>query len=174
MSKIIRFSFGDGWEDNSAWHISHKSNLHKSGVRRGQKTLNNYYSNISDAVFVGSLEYCLTEYPKYTKNGIYHLYKIDSWLMYGKKGEWVGKLNHNNTKKTDQFKCYDDILPTKRGRKIEYYGGYKIKNGLAIPHKNGLDLEKQAYELHVYRIVKGSKNKKLLKLKRNLEPRRKK
>ena len=138
VSEIIKFSFDDGWEDDSVWHISHKPNLHKLGIRRGQKTLNNYYSNISDAVFVGSLEYCLIEYPKYTRNGIYHLYKIDSWGMYGKKGKWVGKPNHNNTKKTDQFKCYEDILSTPRKDKsIEYYGQYKIKNGVAIPYKNG-------------------------------------
>ena len=141
MSEIIKFSFDDGWEDDSVWHMSHKPNLHKLGIRRGQKTLNNYYSNISDAVFVGSLEYCLTEYPKYTKNGIYHLYKINSWHMYGKKGEWVGTPNHNNTKKTDQFKCYEDILPTTRDKHLEYYGRYKIKNGLAIPHKNGWEVE---------------------------------
>ena len=76
VSEIIKFSFDDGWEDDSVWHMSHKPNLHKSGIRRKQKTLNNYYSNISDAVFVGSLEYCLIEYPKYTRNGIYYLYKI--------------------------------------------------------------------------------------------------
>ena len=147
VSEIIKFSYDNGWEDDSVWHMSHKPNLHKLGIRRGQKTLNNYYSNISDAVFVGSLEYCLIEYPKYTRNGIYHLYKIDSWEMYGKRGEWVGTPNHNNTKKTDQFKCYEDINPTHRKEKgIEYYGRYKIKNGLAIPHKNGWeekDVEKK-------------------------------
>ena len=138
VSEIIKFSFDDGWEDDSVWHMSHKPNLDKLGIRRGQKTLNNYYSNISDAVFVGSLEYCLIEYPKYTRNGIYYLYKIDSREMYGKKGEWVGTPNHNNTKKTDQFKCYEDINPSYLHRKgVGYYGQYKIKGGLAIPYKNG-------------------------------------
>ena len=137
MSNIISFSFDDGWEEDSVWHISHKPNLDKLGIKRGQKTLNNYYSNISNAVFVGSMQYCLAEYPKYTRNGIYYLYSIDSWHMYGKKGEWVGRPNHNNTKKTDQFKCYDDIPPTSRDRGIEYYGKYKIKDGIAIPYKNG-------------------------------------
>ena len=99
MSNLISFSFDDGWEENSVWHISHKPNLHKVGIKRGQKTLNNYYSNKSNAVFVGSMAYCLTEYPKYTRNGIYYLYKIDSWHLYNKKGEWVGQPNHNNTKK---------------------------------------------------------------------------
>jgi len=138
VSEIIKFSFDDGWEDDSVWHMSHKPNLDKLGILRGKKTLNNYYSNISDAVFVGSLEYCLIEYPKYTRNGIYYLYKINSWEMYGKYGKWVGTPNHNNTKKTDQFKCHEDINPTHRKDKgIECYGRYKIKGGLAIPYKNG-------------------------------------
>ena len=150
MSEIIRFSFDDGWDDDSVWHMSHKPNLHKLGIRRGQKTLNNYYSNISDAVFVGSFEYCLIEYPKYTRNGIYYLYKIDGWEMHGKKGKWVGTPRHNNTKKTDQFKCYEDIIDSthhaKRDKNIECYGRYKIKGGLAIPYKNGWedkDVEKR-------------------------------
>ena len=139
MSNIVKISWDDSFEDDSFWHISHKSNLHKIGIKKGQKTLNNYYSNKSDAVFVGSMSYCLTEYPKYTKNGIYHLYKIDQWEMSGKKGEWVGTPPHNNTQKTDQFKCYDDIPPSSRrgDETITYYGQYKIKNGIAFPWKNG-------------------------------------
>ena len=139
MSKIVKLSWDDSFQDDSFWHISHKSNLHKIGIKKGQKTLNNYYSNKSNAVFVGSMSYCLTEYPKYTRNGIYHLYKIDNWYMSGKKGEWVGTPQHNNTQKTDQFKCYDDILPSNRrgDETITYYGQYKIKDGIAIPYKNG-------------------------------------
>ena len=154
MSEIINFSFNDGWADDSVWHMSHKPNLDKLGIRRGQKTLNNYYSNISDAVFVGSFEYCLIEYPKYTRNGIYYLYKIDSWAMYSKKGEWVGRPNHNNTKKTDQFKCYDDIPPVSdRDRRIEYYGKYKIKDGVAVPYKNGWEAKDIADQIsHLNRL----------------------
>ena len=139
MSNIVRLSWDDGFQDKAFWHISHKANLHKVGIRRGQKTLNNYYSNKSNAVFIGSMLYCLTEYPKYTKNGIYHLYKIDNWEMSGTKGEWVGTPQHNNTQKTDQFKCYADILPNanKDDSNIEYYGQYKIKSGIAFPWKNG-------------------------------------
>jgi len=139
VSKIVRLSWDDGFTDKAFWHISHKANLHKVGIKRGQKTLNNYYSNKSDAVFVGSMSYCLTEYPKYTKNGIYHLYKLDPWVMSGKKGEWVGAPQHNNTEKTDQFKIYDDILQdtSEDDPNIEYYGQYKIKDGIAFPWKNG-------------------------------------
>ena len=155
MSKIVRLSWDDGFTDKAFWHISHKANLHKVGIKRGQKTLNNYYSNKSDAVFIGSMSYCLTEYPKYTKNGIYHLYKIDNWEMSGKKGEWVGTPQHNNTEKTDQFKCYDDILrkgddddPT-----IEYYGQYKIKDGIAFPWKNGWEKKNIADQIiHLNRL----------------------
>ena len=143
MGKIVSLSWDDSFAEDSFWHISHKPNLHKLGIKRGQKTLNNYYSNISNAVFVGSMQYCLTEYPKYTKNGIYHLYKIDSWEVSGKKGEWVGKPAFScYTHKTEQFKVYDNILP----RRCEYYGQYKIKGGIAIPYKNGWedkDIEKK-------------------------------
>ena len=59
--------------------------------------------------------------------------------MSGKKGEWVGHPQHNNTEKTEQLKVYDDIL--RKGddddSNIEYYGQYKIKNGIAFPWKNG-------------------------------------
>ena len=148
VSEIIKISWDDSFAEESFWHISHKANLHKIGIKKGQKTLNNYYSSKSDAVFIGSMEYCLAEYPKYTKNGIYHLYKIDNWYMSGKKGKWVGAPQHNNTKKTDQFKCYDDILPNRNDDdpNIEYYGQYKIKDGIAFPWKNGWeakDIEKK-------------------------------
>ena len=153
MGKIVSLSWDDGFTDEAFWHISHKPNLHKLGIKRGQKTLNNYYSNISNAVFVGSMQYCLTEYPKYTRNGVYHLYKIDNWEMSGKKGEWVGTPQHNNTEKTDQFKVYDDIL--RKGDdddpNIEYYGQYKIKDGIAFPWKNGWeakDIAKQIIHLN--------------------------
>jgi hypothetical protein len=134
---------GEGFGENlglpeAFWHISQKPNLHKLGIKKGQKTLNNYYSNKSDAVFVGSMAYCLTEYPKYTKNGIYHLYKISPWGISGKRGEWVGQPNRNNTQKTEQFKCYDDILLNRHGENIKYYGQYRIKNGLAEPHRKAL------------------------------------
>ena len=57
--------------------------------------------------------------------------------MYARKGEWIGKTNHYNTKKTDQFKCYEDIPPTSKTARhgVEYYGQYKIKNGIAIKAK---------------------------------------
>ena len=42
MSKIVRLSWDDGFTDEAFWHISHKPNLHKAGIKRGQKTLNNY------------------------------------------------------------------------------------------------------------------------------------
>ena len=143
VSEIIKFSWDEGWEDKCVYHISHKANLHKVGIKRGQKTLNNHYPNTSDGVFIGSMGYCLTEYPKYARNGIYHLYKIDSWEVSGKKGEWVGKPAFScYTHKTEQFKVYDNILP----RRCEYYGQYKIKGGIAIPYKNGWedkDIEKK-------------------------------
>ena len=73
--------------------------------------------------------------------------------MCGKKGEWVGERQHNNTKKTEQLRVYDDILrkgddddPT-----IEYYGQYKIKGGIAFPWRNGWeakDIGDQITHLH--------------------------
>ena len=139
MSEIIKISWDDSFHDDSFWHISHKSNLHKLGIKRKTKTLDCPYNSGDNCVLVGSMKYCLTERPQYLRNGIYHLYKIDSWEMSGKDGEWVGTPQHNNTKKTEQLRVYDDILrkgddddPT-----IEYYGQYKIKGGIAFPWKNG-------------------------------------
>ena len=155
VSEIVKISWDDSFQDESFWHISHKSNLHKIGIKKGQKTLNNYYSNKSEAVFVGSMSYCLTEYPKYTRNGIYHLYKIDNWGMSGKKGKWVGQPNHNNTQKTEQFKCYEDILPNKDkdDSHIEYYGQYRIKDGIAFPWKNGWEAKDIADQIiHLSRL----------------------
>jgi hypothetical protein len=155
MGNVVALSWDDGFAEEAFWHISHKPNLHKSGIKKGHKTLNNYYSNKSSAVFIGSMSYCLTEYPKYTKNGIYYLYKINAWEMSRKKGEWVGTPRHNNTQKTDQFKCYDDIpaLPKPGNKAIEYYGRYKIKNGLAFPWKNGWEAEDiQNQIIHLNRL----------------------
>ena len=133
MSDIVTFNWDDNWEDDSSYHISHKPNLHKVGIKRGQKTLNNSRPNTSDGVFVSSITYCLTEYPKYARNGIYHLYKINWNGVAYKKGEWVGKQRFSaRTYKTDQFKCHEDILEG-----VRYYAQYKIKNGIAIPYKNG-------------------------------------
>jgi len=132
---MVTLSYKDTFDQASFWHISQKQSLHKSGIKKGQKTLNNYYSSKSDAVFVGSMDYCLKEYPKYTKNGIYYLYKIHRIEMHGKKGEWVGSSRDKNTKKTDQFKCYDNIEPI--NDRIQYYGRYKIKNGFAVPYNKG-------------------------------------
>ena len=139
MSNIVRISWDDGFQDESFWHLSHKPNLHKLGIKRKIKTLDCPYNSGDNCVLVGSMKYCLTERPQYLRNGIYHLYKIDSWEMSGKNGEWVGKPQHNNTQKTEQLRVYDDIIQTNRrdDPTIEYYGQYKIKGGIAFPWKNG-------------------------------------
>ncbi|MBK23470.1 MAG: hypothetical protein CME70_05635 [Halobacteriovorax sp.] len=127
MSKIVILSLGDAFDGDSFWHISPKSDLHRVGIRKGQKTLNNCVSNKSSAIYLGSKSYCLTEYPTYTKDGTYHLYKIDSDSMIGKRGEWVGSCKLNKASRPDQFKCRDDIIPPKE--RIEYFGRYDIKDG---------------------------------------------
>ena len=139
MSNIVRISWDDGFQDESFWHLSHKPNLHKLGIKRKTKTLDCHFGSGDNCVLVGSMKYCLTERPQYLRNGIYHLYKIDSWEMSGKDGEWVGTPQHNNTKKTEQLRVYDDIPASKRrdDPTIEYYGQYKIKDGIAFPWKNG-------------------------------------
>ena len=140
MSNIVRISWDDGFQDESFWHLSHKPNLHKLGIKRKTKTLDCHFGSGDNCVLVGSMKYCLTERPQYLRNGIYHLYKIDSWGMSGKDGEWVGTPQHNNTKKTEQLRVYDDILPKEKfddDSNIEYYGQYKIKDGIAFPWKNG-------------------------------------
>ena len=137
MSEIIKISWDDSFCDDSFWHISHKPNLHKLGIKRKTKTLDFPYNSGDNCVLVGSMQYCLTERPQYLRNGIYHLYKINNWEMSGKKGEWVGQRQHNNTKKTEQLRVYDDISLNRHGENIEYYGQYKIKGGIAFPWKNG-------------------------------------
>jgi len=140
MSNIVRISWDDGFQDESFWHLSHKPNLHKLGIKRKTKALDCHFGSGDNCVLVGSMKYCLTERPQYLRNGIYHLYKIDSWEMSGKNGEWVGKPQHNNTEKTEQLKVYGDILPKGKfddDSNIKYYGQYKIKGGIAFPWKNG-------------------------------------
>ena len=139
MSNIVRISWDDGFQDESFWHLSHKPNLHKLGIKRKNKALDCHFGSGDNCVLVGSMKYCLTERPQYLRNGIYHLYKIDSWEMSGKDGEWVGRPQHNNTQKTEQLRVYYDIPVSKRrdDPTIEYYGQYKIKDGIAFPWKNG-------------------------------------
>ena len=139
MSNIVRISWDDGFQDESFWHLSHKPNLHKLGIKRKTKTLDCHFGSGDNCVLVGSMKYCLTERPQYLRNGIYHLYKIDSWEISGKDGEWVGRPQHNNTQKTEQLRVYYDIPVSKRrdDPTIEYYGQYKIKDGIAFPWKNG-------------------------------------
>ena len=139
MSNIVRISWDDGFQDESFWHLSHKPNLHKLGIKRKTKTLDCDFGSGDNCVLVGSMKYCLTERPQYLRNGIYHLYKIDSWEISGKDGEWVGRPQHNNTQKTEQLRVYYDIPVSKRrdDPTIEHYGQYKIKNGIAFPWKNG-------------------------------------
>ena len=155
VSKIIKISWDDSFHDDSFWHISHKPNLHKLGIKRKQKTLDCPYNSGDNCVLVGSMKYCLTERPQYLRNGIYHLYKIDQWEMSGKKGEWVGHPQHNNTKKTEQLRVYDDIIQTNRrdDPNIEYYGQYKIKGGIAFPWKNGWEAKDIADQIiHLNRL----------------------
>jgi len=137
MSNIVRISWDDGFQDESFWHLSHKPNLHKLGIKRKTKTLDCPHNSGDNCVLVGSMKYCLTERPQYLRNGVYHLYKISGWEISGKRGEWVGHPNHNNTRKTEQLRVYDDISLNRHGENIEYYGRYKIKGGIAFPWKNG-------------------------------------
>lgn len=159
MSNIVKISWDDSFCDDSFWHISHKPNLHKLGIKRKTKTLDCPYNIGDNCVLVGSMKYCLTERPQYLRNGIYHLYKISQWEVSGKKGEWVGHPQHNNTKKTEQLKVYDDISLNRHGENIEYYGQYKIKSGLAFPWKNGWEdknIEKKI--IKQFRLNKDKKN----------------